>query len=259
MTRSVGKPVAIVQHEADVAPGYFAHWLESQGIAATLIRIHVGDPVPADPLAFSGLCFMGGTMSVNDPLPFIAKALELIRRADAAAVPVIGHCLGGQLLARALGGAVRRNPVKEIGWSRLTVTDAALAHDWLGVEVPEVEMFQWHGDTFDLPPGAANFLSSGLCARQAFVVARNGFAHLGMQFHCEMTPQLVQRWIADPDAEPAIVADRGGDRGPGVQSDDEILRDLPARTERMNRLAAQLYSRWWRGVESAAGGRRAAA
>ncbi|HWI14667.1 MAG TPA: energy transducer TonB [Burkholderiales bacterium] len=108
------KPVAIFRHLATEGPGYFATYLERHDVPWELVSIDAGDAVPSDPRTYSGLCFMGGPMSVNDDLPWIRDELELIRRAVDADVPVIGHCLGGQLMAKALGGVVTRNRVKAI-------------------------------------------------------------------------------------------------------------------------------------------------
>ncbi|MFN3564908.1 MAG: type 1 glutamine amidotransferase [Burkholderiaceae bacterium] len=246
------RPVAIFQHDRDVGPGYFEIWLRGRGLPYALIRIDRGDPVPADPREFAGLCFMGGPMSVNDPLPWIEPVCALIRAADAAAVPVIGHCLGGQLLARAFDARVTRSPVKEIGWGALRVTDARLAAEWLGVESLEgVEFFQWHGDAFELPPGARNFVASEFCVHQAYVIDRGGFAHLGMQFHCEMTPTLVRAWLADETWRAEVDEERRATGGPAVQDAAEMLRNLRARTTRMNSLAARLYERWSQGLATA--------
>lgn len=239
------KPVAVFQHSPEAGPGYFAEWLAQRGIAMRLVRIDRGEAIPARADEFGGLCSMGGPMSVNDPLPWIAQELALIVDADARRVPVIGHCLGGQLLARALGGAVARNPVREIGWGRLRVTDRATAREWLGADAADApEFFQWHGDTFSLPPGAVNFLSSDLCAHQAFVIERDGCAHLGMQFHCEMTPALVRDWARDPEGVAEVAEERRQTGGPGVSDAEAMLRDVETRTRRMNALAARLYARW---------------
>ena len=190
------KPIAIFQHAADVGPGYFAQWLDAQRLPYTLFEVE-HDAVPADSRAFSGLCFMGGPMSVNDPLPWIDRELALIRDADARDIPIIGHCLGGQLLAKALGARVTRQPVKEIGWADVAVTERALAAAWLGADVPErIQLFHWHEDAFALPAGARNFMATPSCAHQAYVIERPGCAHLGMQFHCEMTPELVRAWAS---------------------------------------------------------------
>jgi GMP synthase-like glutamine amidotransferase len=241
------KPIAIFQHEADTPPGYFATWLAQEGLPYTVVRLDAGDPVPQHAADFAGLCFMGGAMSVNDPLPFIEPECALIRAADAAGVPVIGHCLGGQLIAKALGAPVVRHTLKEIGWQPLYPTDPALAQEWLGPEVPEhLEIFQWHRDTFALPPGARNFLSSPLCANQAYVIDRGTYAHLGMQFHCEMTPELVQDWSRSGAEEIALEQQAG--RAAGVQAPAEICRNVEQRAARLNRWAARLYARWVRGL-----------
>jgi len=242
------KPIAIFQHEPDAPPAFFETWLSAQGLPFSILRIDRGERVPAVPTAFSGLCFMGGGMSVNDPLPWIDDECALIRAADAAGVPVIGHCLGGQLLAKAFGAPVTRNPVKELGWQRLSVTDSEVAAQWLGDDAhTQAEWFQWHGDTFALPAGARNFLASALCPHQAYVIERAGFAHLGMQFHCEMTPPLVVEWVG-PDGRREIDEERARTGGPGVQAPEAICADLGARAARLNALASRLYARWVRGL-----------
>ena len=107
------KPVAIFRHSPGEGPGYFATSLDSRSLPWQLVRLDAGEPVPADPTAFSGLAFMGGPMSVNDSLPWIEPVCALIRAAMAADIPVIGHCLGGQLMSKALGGVVSKNPRSE--------------------------------------------------------------------------------------------------------------------------------------------------
>jgi len=126
------KPVAIFRHAPTEGPGYFATVLERHQVPWRLIKVDAGEAVPADPRAFSGLVFMGGPMSVNDDLPWIAAVLRLIRSGVDADVPVLGHCLGGQLMSAALGGTVSRNPVKEIGWGEVVVADTPQAQQWLG-------------------------------------------------------------------------------------------------------------------------------
>src|SRR3954469_4109491 len=121
------KPVAIFRPSPTEGPGHFATYLDRHNLPWRLIALDAGEPVPTAPNEFSGLVFMGGPMSVNDDLPWIAPVLKLIRESVAADVPVLGHCLGGQLLSKALGGTVSRNPIKEIGWGVVSVTDAAVA------------------------------------------------------------------------------------------------------------------------------------
>ena len=146
------KPVAIFRHAPTEGPGYFADFLDQKTIPWQLIRIDRGDTLPATAEDFSGLVFMGGPMSVNDDLPWIPLVLSLIREAMAKDIPVLGHCLGGQLMAKAMGGAVGRNPVKEIGWGELTVPNDDEARRWFGA-AQHFLGFHWHGETFSIPPG----------------------------------------------------------------------------------------------------------
>ncbi|MGE5714989.1 MAG: type 1 glutamine amidotransferase, partial [Betaproteobacteria bacterium] len=182
------------------------------------------------------------------PLPWIADEIAFLRDADARGIPVIGHCLGGQLLARALGGKVTRASHLEMGWAPVAVDDAALAREWLGEGSDAVELFHWHGDTFEIPPGGRRFLTGPHCANQAFVVQRPGYDHVGMQFHIEMTPELVRSWTADPMAAREYEREMARLGGPAVQSPQEMVEALEQRAARMQQVAAHLYDRWLRGV-----------
>ncbi len=198
-----------------------------------------GDRVPTSPDSFSGLVFMGGPMSVNDLLPWIEPTLKLIRQAVAADIPVLGHCLGGQLIAKALAGEIGPNPVKEIGWGKVQVENTPLARDWFG-EISTFEAFHWHGETFSLPPGAVRILSSAACANQAYVISNK---HLGMQCHVEMTRPMIEQWCT-------IGADEilAASSSPAVQSGADILAQTEAKLGPLNQVAEVLYSRWLTGV-----------
>lgn len=245
--------VAILQHHGDVGPGFFEDWLREHRIDYRLLRLDQGEPVPDAASDFAGICSLGGPMSANDGLPWIGPELGLLRSAVGAGVPVIGHCLGGQLLARALGATVERNAVKEIGWGRVAVTQPSLAREWLGATPAEVEMFQWHGDTFGLPARATNFLASRWCGNQAFVLEHAGVAHIGMQFHCEATPAIVRLWSGDDTWYDEVQAERAATGGPAVQDAEAMRDDLEARCAAMHVLAGRIYARWWRGAAPRAG------
>ncbi|MBI5612474.1 MAG: type 1 glutamine amidotransferase, partial [Gammaproteobacteria bacterium] len=193
------KEIAIFRHAASEGPGYLADFLARRGLPQRLIRIDNNDPVPTSIDGFSALVFMGGPMSVNDDLPWIPPVLALIRQAVAADRPVLGHCLGGQLISKALGGAVTRNPVKEIGWLPVSRVNGPLAADWLDDLPAEFEVFHWHGETFSIPPGATRILTSRDCANQAFVIGKT----LAFQCHVEMTSAMVREWARLGAAETA--------------------------------------------------------
>jgi GMP synthase-like glutamine amidotransferase len=230
------KPVAIFRHTASEGPGYFATYLDAHRVPWRLIKIDAGEPVPADPRDCSGLVFMGGPMSVNDDLPWIPRALSLINSAVQADIPVLGHCLGGQLMSKALGGVVGRNPVKEIGWGPVTVEPGTEARKWFG-DAREFLSFHWHGETFSIPPRATRLASSAYCANQVFSLGK----HFGMQCHVEMTQELIRDWCSVWKSERVTVR-------PSVQSPEEIQQDLDAKVKVLNAMADRVYDRWIEGL-----------
>ncbi len=232
------KPIAIFRHAEPEGPGYFADFLDEQGIPWQLVRIDQGEAVPQDASAYSGLVFMGGPMSVNDDLPWIANALALIRAAHAQDIPLLGHCLGGQLISKALGGVVSKNPVKEIGWGKVEVSDNDTARAWFG-DIRSFDAFHWHGETFSLPQGAVPLLSSPHCANQAYAIGK----HLAMQCHVEMTEAMICDWCEIGAAEIAASAS-----SPAVQSATSMQALMGDRLPELHRVAAQLYRHWLRGI-----------
>jgi len=231
------RPIAIFRHSPTEGPGYFASYLDERGVPWRLVDAAGGEAIPADPRAFAGLTFMGGPMSVNDDLAWIGPELALIRRAVDAGVPCLGHCLGGQLMSKALGGTVTRNPVKEIGWGMVEAVAGPEAERWLG-DLRRFLAFHWHGETFSIPTGAARILGNAYCANQAFVLGR----HLGMQTHVEMTPDMIRAWYADAGDELAPHA------GPSVQLAAAATERLDERVRALNAVAARLYDRWVEGL-----------
>ncbi len=227
------KPIAIFRHLPIEGPGYFATFLDNNHIPWRLIKIDAGEPVPDHIHEFSGLVFMGGSMSVNDDLPWIEQELSLIRQATAHNVPVLGHCLGGQLMAKALGGKVSASLVKEMGWGEVSVADNPVAREWFG-DLTGFNCFHWHGEAFSIPEGATSILSSPYCENQAFALG----VHLGMQCHVEMTERLVIDWCSVGAEELANLDE------PSVQSLEEIEKDLPARVAALNAVADRLYRQW---------------
>ncbi|HZR70034.1 MAG TPA: type 1 glutamine amidotransferase [Burkholderiales bacterium] len=231
------KPVAIFRHFGTEGPGYFATYLDDHRIPWRLVKIDAGEPVPSDPGPYSGLVFMGGPMSVNDELPWIPRVLALIGAAVKSNIPVLGHCLGGQLMSKALGGKVERNPVKEIGWGRVTVEASSQAREWFG-DLRQFDSFHWHGETFSIPPGAVRLAASPYCVNQAFALGN----HLGMQCHVEMTPEMIRTWCRGWRQE-GIVG-----RAPSVQTPAEMQMDLARRVDTLNGVARRVYDRWIRGL-----------
>lgn len=229
--------ILIFRHAAHEGPGYLADYLRRRGVNHRLIRIDRNEPIPAAPDA-AGLVFMGGPMSVNDPLPWISQVTALIRQAVERDIPVLGHCLGGQLISQALGGTVGRNPVREIGWLPVMRVDGAVAEPWLDGLPQEFDVFHWHGETFSIPPGATRILASRDCANQAFVLGRT----LAFQCHIEMDGPMVRDWAAVGAEEIAQ------QRCATVQDADAMTADLDTRVAGLQRIADHFYDRWIDGL-----------
>ncbi|MDD4964191.1 MAG: type 1 glutamine amidotransferase [Gallionella sp.] len=232
------KPVAIFRHLAHEGAGYFAEFLYEHKIPFQLIAIDAGDAIPDIASAYSGLVFMGGNMSVNDDLPWIERELSLIRDAVSKDIPVLGHCLGGQLIAKALGGSVSENSVKEIGWGAVRVADDVVARHWFG-DVKAFMAFHWHGETFSLPAGATHLLSSEFCANQAYVIGK----HFGLQCHIEMTEEMIDTWC-----ELGAMELYGARYSPAVQTATMIRRQMFENLLTLRSVAAKVYSAWLQGV-----------
>lgn len=232
------KPVIIFRHAVTEGPGYLATFLDENKIPWQLIKIDEDELLPASILDFSGVVLMGGPMSVNDDLPWIAPLLALVREAYQADIPLLGHCLGGQLISKALGAVVTKNPIKEIGWGEVTVSDNAVAKEWFG-ELEAFNSFHWHGETFSLPENAAHLLSSPYCQNQAYAIGK----HLAFQCHIEMTAEMVQSWCAVGAEELAQSA-----TSVAVQQADKMQETLPLHCFFLNKVAKQVYTQWIKGL-----------
>lgn len=228
------KSIAIIQHAGNDGPGFFATWLQQHNLPFTVHCMHDGHQLPASVQTLAGLCILGGPMSANDALPYFPDLFALVREAIARDVPVIGHCLGGQILARALGGTVQAADNVEIGWSTLEAADPE-ARNWFGPATP-LQLFQWHAESFSIPPGATPLLRGAHCTNQAYLVQGK---HLGMQFHCEVDEPKVRDWLAEGTEE----MQRHG-ASPGVQRAEAILGTLAADIAHSQQIASHIYSRW---------------
>ena len=229
------KPVLVFQHIWCETPGIFLDLFREQKCPVETVKLYEGEQPPDDLSRFSGLLVMGGPMSVNNEAdyPWLKAEDRILKEALALDVPTLGICLGSQLIAKAAGGAVRRGPLKEIGWYPVRLT-AAARHDRLFRESPEtIEVFQWHGEYFDTPPGAVNLASSDLYSCQAFSIGQNVY---GLLFHLEVTGQMVKEWMGMFKEELD-----------GVKRyirPEAILERLPQRIDELNRHARRLFARF---------------
>lgn len=207
--------------------GWIGDTLEEHEVGCDYIDLYRASGADLPLANADALILMGGTMSANDDLPYIHRELLAIQQAIAAAKPVLGVCLGAQLIAKALGAKVYKNAVKEIGWAPVTFTAAAQRDPlFRGLRDSET-IFHWHSETFDLPEGAHLLASSEACCNQAF---RAGDLVYGLQFHLEASPAMIAQWCAE---------DANGE----LREVTEPL-DPYARTRRMKELARLVFGRW---------------
>ncbi|GIX22517.1 MAG: GMP synthase [Gammaproteobacteria bacterium] len=222
------KEIWIFRHIDCEGPGHLETVLAREHVPWRLIAVDAGEAVPATLDGAAALVLLGGPMSVNDPLPWIDAELALIRAALDAGLPVLGHCLGAQLIAKALGAAVRPNPVKEIGFWPVYATAAGRA--W-GLPA-QFTAFHWHGETFDLPAGAVRLAGSRDCANQAFSIG----SALAFQFHLEVTAEQIPQWCARYPQDLA-------DPAPTVQRPEAMQRETAALAA-LQAVADAVYGRW---------------
>ena len=176
--------ILVLRHEPFEHLGHFSRQLEKGGIP--FVYKDLGESLSVED--HTGLIIMGGPQSANDPDPAIEAEIRLIGEAIARELPILGVCLGAQLIAKALGARGHRNPSKEIGWAPVYFTNAAKGDPVFGGFPSPTTFFHWHGETFDLPPGAEWLAYSDLCRHQAFRYGRNVY---GVQFHPEIAPEMI--------------------------------------------------------------------
>jgi GMP synthase-like glutamine amidotransferase len=227
------KRVYVFLHHDDEV-GYIADCLNRQGIQYTIVRGFSGEAIPSLRDDMLGLVFMGGTMSANDGIPWIDQEVSLIEKALRANLPLLGHCLGGQLISKALGQKIVSNPVAEIGWHNCQRDLSVAANDWLGALPQDFIMFHWHFEAFDVPLGGQLLFSSEHCRNQAYVYGDNVLA---MQCHVEMTLPILRDWTSNYRLKLCNVSD-------SEQNHKQIANNLLTRVAELNMVADQLYGRW---------------
>lgn len=232
------KEIIIFRFLGREGPGYLGDFLDEQNIPWRMVRVDEGEAVPSSILDYSGMVLMGGPMSVNDDLPWIPPLLERIREAKAADIPLLGHCLGGQLISKALGGTVGANQAKEIGWGEVNVKDDETAKFWFG-NIQTFNAFHWHGETFTLPEDAIHLLSSQYCQNQAYSIGK----HIAFQTHIEVTADMVKKWCEESADELQESAS-----SPAVQQAGEMQQELELHCFFLNKVAKQVYSQWIKGL-----------
>ena len=233
------KPVRIFRHVACEGPGYLGTFLENNNVPYEVICIDENITVPQDLDNISGLVFMGGSMNVTDPLQWVSDEKKLIRNAIDKNIPVMGICLGAQLMSAALGGEITHDPDMEIGWHTVKADIENINHDWLKKLPEEFIPFHWHADTFSIPKGATVLFHSQCRKNQAFILNNN----LAMQFHLEMTIEMVEEWVR-------LFTGDLAQGHPCVQDGNEIILNLEQKIKVLHNCADIFYGEWIKGLSS---------
>jgi GMP synthase (glutamine-hydrolysing) len=226
------KRVLFIQNGEQDAPGLFAKVLLDLGVALDIVNAGCGESTPVDLDPWAGIAVGGGGMSAyeTERYPFLRDEENLIRSARAAGKPLLGMCLGAQLMAGALGGKVFPNRAKEIGFYDVRFTPAAESDAlWKGAST--FQPVQWHGDTFSLPPGAVLLASSDLTEHQLFRLDETSY---GLQFHLE---------IDEPILTEMIETDDGWLPQNGVDP-RQFLRDARVALPKVEPVARSVFGRW---------------
>ncbi len=219
-----------LQHVPFEGLGSIEPWLKGNGCELTVTRFFDAAELP-DPQSVDLLIVMGGPMSANDDekYPWLRAEKQLIRSFIEADKPVLGICLGAQLIASAMGARVYANPVKEIGWWPIHAVGPSLPSTFQFPSIATV--FHWHGETFELPRGAVPLARSEGCEHQAFQL---GSRAMGLQFHLETTPPLARALVENCRDE--LVS------APYIQSAEEILAVAPSQYRAINDLMEGVLS-----------------
>ncbi|MCU7844649.1 MAG: type 1 glutamine amidotransferase [Candidatus Thiodiazotropha sp. (ex Monitilora ramsayi)] len=226
------KPIRIFRHLVCHHPGYLGEFLQNRGIPWQLVCIDQDHPIPQRTDDVSALVFMGAGVSVNDDLPWVEGELQLILKAFDDDIPVMGICFGAQLMSKALGGVISRGEGMEIGWHPLQQVGED-PDGWLDGLPHQFEAFHWHADTFTLPRESRHILSSECFPHQGFVMGD----HIGLQFHLEMTREMIEHWIDRYGSDLLLESACG-------QTATTILSDLDARLERLHQVSDLIYGKW---------------
>jgi GMP synthase-like glutamine amidotransferase len=229
----VMKPICIFQHEDWIQGGRLIEILDERSISYKVVAIDHGEPIPNEVEEMSGLVFLGGTMSVNDEYSWIEDELKLIRKAADKNIPIMGHCLGSQLISKALGGIVQTMSENEIGWHKIKAVENSISKEWLDGIPDNLEVMTWHHDEFSIPDGATHILESPYCKNHAFVIDNI----LATVAHIEVTISMLQQWldIHGHDIEP---------NRSSVQSIAEIKNNIETKISNMHQLTDHFYNKW---------------
>ncbi len=209
----MARAILVIKHTPIEGPGSLGDFFQDTCGNLQIIDLSLGQTLPDDPGSIEAVISLGGPMNVyeTEEFPFLKDEDAFLKKALSEGVPILGICLGAQLLAKATGARITKAPQKEIGWRQVSLTKEGKADPLFAGLPSRLSVFQWHEDAFEIPPGGALLAESTPCRNQAFRYGRNAY---GLQFHVEVTPEMVESWVKEYS---------GGDI-PGETDTGEILK-----------------------------------
>ena len=230
------KHIKIFRHIECEGPAYLQTLLEQLAIPYEIIHIDENEGVPQNLADIAGMIFMGGSMSVNDQFEWLADENRLIQDAIQKNIPVLGICLGSQLIAKALGARIYpgKHQCMELGWSPV---ECVTSNKWTKDLPDRFDVFHWHGETFDLPEGATRLFSNELYTNQGFALG----PHLALQFHVEMTADSIHEWIG-------LYTEDIERRCDEKQHANAMMMNLEQKVLQLQDYAGILFRQWLTGV-----------
>lgn len=226
------KPLRLIYHINCEPPAYLESYLARKAYPFEVICLNEDTDAPMDLQGLAGLVLMGGAGNVNEPTQWMDKELSVVQKAAELGLPMLGICLGAQLISKALGGVISPGETLEVGW-HMVEQQPGHGQDWFSGLPSSFEVFQWHAHTFSLPHGAVALARNDCSKLQAFSL--NNI--LAMQFHLEMTPDLIEflisRYASDLEEESTC-----------VQSAQAIREELSERTKALHKIADVVYGNW---------------
>jgi GMP synthase-like glutamine amidotransferase len=235
-------PVRIFHHVDREPRSYLESYFIREGLPFEVVCLDLHLPVPMELDGLAGLVFLGGAGDVNQPTDFMIQEMLLIEQAARIGLPVMGICLGAQLISKALGGQVCRNTSLEVGWHLVQQTAASRQLPWFADLPDSFEVFQWHAHIYSMPPGGVVLAGNDCFSQQAYALDNI----LAMQFHLEMTSELVEflieRFVSDLEVDSYC-----------VQHASVIRHNMEQRMQRLHDTADRVYARWLQRVYPEAG------
>ena len=225
--------ILVIQHLEIETPALIGEILQKHGCELDVVHINQGDALPSDTAGIAGAVIMGGPQSANDSDDYILAELDWLREKIAAGLPMLGICLGAQMMARAAGGAISPSPLRELGWYPVFPTSNA-REDPLFSVLPEqgLHVFQWHGETFSLPETATLLATHPEVPAQAFRLGRSQY---GLQFHVEVDKAIIEQWIEAGESERSHL---------GPEGLDALRKETPQHLEKMQFFCQEMTENW---------------